>query len=115
MGTASAGADPNARCPLCHGPTGGPPLREAAATWSTSVWPTLVSTAPGLQPPSIPHELQFRGNCLACHGGPAAVAAIRTSHPERASCRQCHTALEPEASIFVRPDPELVARAGAVP
>jgi cytochrome c-type protein NapB len=115
MGTASAGADPNARCPLCHGPTGGRPLPEAAATWSTSVWPTLASRSPGLRPPSIPHALQFRGNCLACHGGPAAVAAIRTSHPERASCRQCHATVEPEADIFVRPDPEQVARAGAAP
>lgn len=115
MGTASAGADPNARCPLCHGPTGGRPLPEAAATWSTSVWPTLVSTAPGLLPPSIPHDLQFRGNCLTCHGGPAAVAAIRTSHPERASCRQCHAAPDPEAGLFTRPTPEMVASAGAAP
>ena len=115
MGTASAGADPNARCPLCHGPSGGRPLPEAAATWSTTVWPILPPTTSGRLPPPISHDLQFRGNCLTCHGGPAAVAAIRTSHPERASCRQCHAALDPEAGLFVRPVPELVASAGAVP
>lgn len=115
MGTASAAADPNARCPLCHGPTGGRPLPEAAATWPTSVWPSLPLTGKGPIPPPIPHELQFRGNCLTCHGGPAAVAAIRTSHPERASCRQCHAAPEPESGVFTRPAPELVASAGAAP
>jgi cytochrome c-type protein NapB len=41
-------------------------------------------------PPTIPHALQLRENCLACHGGPAARAEIRTSHPERVRCRQCH-------------------------
>jgi cytochrome c-type protein NapB len=43
-------------------------------------------------PPPIPHALQLRGNCLACHAGPAAVAEVRTTHPERANCRQCHAA-----------------------
>lgn len=43
-------------------------------------------------PPPIPHALQLRGNCLACHAGPAAVTEIRTTHPERANCRQCHGA-----------------------
>ena len=41
-------------------------------------------------PPSIPHRLQMRENCAACHAGPAAPAEIRTSHPERAGCLQCH-------------------------
>ena len=115
LGTASAGADPNARCPLCHGPSGGRPQPGAAATWSTSVWPTLAPTTAGRLPPPIPHDLEVRGNCLACHGGPAAVARIRTSHPERASCRQCHAAPDPEAAVFIRPAPELVASAGASP
>jgi nitrate reductase cytochrome c-type subunit len=41
-------------------------------------------------PPTIPHPLQLRENCLACHAGPASRPEIRTSHPERARCRQCH-------------------------
>jgi cytochrome c-type protein NapB len=113
MGTASAGADPNVRCPLCHGPTGGRPRPEASATWSTTIWPALPSVTPGRLPPPITHDLQFRGNCLTCHGGPAAVAAIRTSHPERANCRQCHLVADPEAQLFVRPAPEVVAGSGA--
>ena len=41
-------------------------------------------------PPPIPHSLQMRENCNACHAGPAAVKEIRTPHPERQNCRQCH-------------------------
>ncbi|MCB1057222.1 MAG: hypothetical protein KDD11_17105 [Acidobacteria bacterium] len=43
-------------------------------------------------PPVIPHQLLMRDNCLACHAGPAAREEIRTSHPERIRCRQCHVA-----------------------
>lgn len=41
-------------------------------------------------PLQIPHPLQFRENCLACHAGPQAVVEIRSSHPERENCQQCH-------------------------
>ena len=41
-------------------------------------------------PPVIPHQLQMRENCLACHAGPGAPKEIRVSHPERINCRQCH-------------------------
>jgi cytochrome c-type protein NapB len=45
-------------------------------------------------PPPIPHDLQMRENCLACHAGPAAAEEIRVSHPERVNCRQCHVLIE---------------------
>ena len=41
-------------------------------------------------PPVIPHQLQLRENCLACHAGPSAPKEIRVTHPERVNCRQCH-------------------------
>lgn len=47
-----------------------------------------------LAPPTIPHATFMREDCLACHGGPAAREAIRTSHPERARCRQCHVPVQ---------------------
>lgn len=40
-------------------------------------------------PPTIPHSTWMRSNCLACHG-PAGKAGLRTTHPQRKSCRQCH-------------------------
>ena len=53
------------------------------------------SELPGAPPP-IPHELQTRGNCIACHVGPGTVAAIRVEHPSRGNCRQCHV---PETNV----------------
>lgn len=41
-------------------------------------------------PPVIPHPVFMREDCLACHSGPAAREEIRTSHPERTRCLQCH-------------------------
>jgi cytochrome c-type protein NapB len=41
-------------------------------------------------PPLMPHDLSMRENCLSCHGGPSAAKEIRTTHPERLNCRQCH-------------------------
>lgn len=59
-------------------------------TW-LSVPPPRLGRAylPGAPPP-IPHDLQYRGACVACHVGPGAVAAIRVEHPMRGNCRQCH-------------------------
>lgn len=44
-------------------------------------------------PPTIPHRLQMRDRCVACHAGPGARDDIRTTHPERTRCRQCHAAV----------------------
>ena len=41
-------------------------------------------------PPPVPHGLQMRGDCIACHVGPGAVTEIRVEHPSRGNCRQCH-------------------------
>ncbi|MGW8265368.1 MAG: hypothetical protein ACWGSQ_03320 [Longimicrobiales bacterium] len=41
-------------------------------------------------PPTIPHSILMRENCVACHAGPGARPEIVTSHPERTRCRQCH-------------------------
>lgn len=43
-------------------------------------------------PPVIPHKVFMRENCLACHAGPGSRAEIRTTHPERTRCMQCHVA-----------------------
>lgn len=40
--------------------------------------------------PTIPHRMLMRENCVACHDGPGAREEIRTSHPERWRCQQCH-------------------------
>jgi len=40
-------------------------------------------------PPVIPHSVQLRGECNACHGI-LGREGLRTSHPWRQSCTQCH-------------------------
>jgi nitrate reductase (cytochrome), electron transfer subunit len=76
-----------------------------ALDWATTAWPRTGVRAMEGSPPAIPHDLQLRGNCLACHAGPSAVAEIRTTHPERANCRQCHVPAEAEHEEheFTRP------------
>ena len=54
-----------------------------------------------LAPPVIPHQLLLRDNCAACHAGPAAREEIRTSHPERERCAQCHVP-QADAGAFSR-------------
>lgn len=76
-------------CMQCHvGDTGAALFRQ-----STFVRPAAPATGqaalPG-SPPAIPHSLQLRDNCLACHAGPGAVRELRVTHPERSNCRQCH-------------------------
>ncbi len=45
-------------------------------------------------PPTLPHKTFMRENCIACHSGPAAREEIRTDHPTRPRCRQCHVSVE---------------------
>jgi cytochrome c-type protein NapB len=107
--------NPKARCPQCHGASGGRPRADASLTWAASVWPQLGPTIPDRDPPPIPHDLQFRENCLVCHSGPSAVAEIRMAHPPWPNCRQCHAAPDPEAGTFTRPPPDTGAGSGGAP
>ena len=95
-------SDPSARCKQCHaagGPTG---WSDSTIDWKRPAWPTLPPVTKGMDPPAIPHDLEMRSNCLTCHGAPAAMNAIRTSHPERADCRQCHLTVAAEVGAFTR-------------
>lgn len=40
-------------------------------------------------PPTVPHRTFMRDNCISCHG-PTGDYRIRTTHPNRTQCRQCH-------------------------
>lgn len=60
--------------------------------WASVDPPKTGQSALAGSPPPIPHFLQMRENCLSCHGGAAAIKKIKTGHPERVNCRQCHAA-----------------------
>lgn len=94
--------DPNTVCRQCHAPGATARWMEASVDWRPLAWTTPAPRSALAGAPSIPHELFFRGNCLACHSGPAAVAEIRTAHPEWGNCRQCHAAPEPGVAEYVR-------------
>ena len=78
-------------------------VRGSVSDWQTVTPPPLRGAAMPGSPPPIPHALQMRENCRACHAGPAAVDEFRTSHPERVTCRQCHALAAPPAEAFARP------------
>ncbi len=40
-------------------------------------------------PPTTPHRIWLRQNCMSCHG-PDMPDAIVTPHPQRSNCLQCH-------------------------
>ncbi len=87
------------QCRQCH-----VPIRTAtlftANQFLGAPRPKAHAAYPGAPPP-IPHDLQYRSNCSACHSGPGAMQEIRTSHPERVGCMQCHVP-EQTTEIFVR-------------
>ena len=76
-------------CLQCHvWPTTDELFREI--DWKTVSPPRLGRTDLPGAPPPIPHDLQMRGNCIACHVGPATLVDIRVKHPLQGNCRQCH-------------------------
>lgn len=102
MAIALPSTDPSARCRQCHAP-GAMRWRDSTLAWAAQVWPPLTRTTRGRTPPPIPHALEMRGNCLSCHTTPSGVAEIRTPHPERTNCRQCHVTATAGTREYVRP------------
>lgn len=82
-----------ASCRQCHVPAA---VQESFrdSDWQPPRPPRLKQAALPGSPPVIPHALEMRENCLGCHGGSGAAKEIRTRHPERVNCRQCHVAIE---------------------
>jgi nitrate reductase (cytochrome), electron transfer subunit len=89
-------------CRECHVRETSPGVAQATGR-QTMTPPALRRAAMPGSPPPIPHDLEMRETCVACHAGPGAVAEIRTSHPERVSCRQCHALGAQPAEVFTRP------------
>ncbi len=52
-------------------------------------------------PPTMPHPVWMRESCASCHGKSGG-SPLRTPHPDRVNCQQCHIAAkEPAAAPFV--------------
>jgi cytochrome c-type protein NapB len=79
-----------ARCAQCHVTQSDAPLFVSSRFVGLRQEPVPGPRHHELAPPVIPHRVFLREDCLACHGGEAAREELRTSHPERVRCRQCH-------------------------
>jgi cytochrome c-type protein NapB len=77
-------------CDQCHIDPDAPLPTFVEIDWQPAPWPEIGRQAMEGSPNVIPHDLEFRTNCLACHAGPGAIVGVRTDHPERVNCRQCH-------------------------
>lgn len=76
-------------CRQCHVPRTTDDKR-VDNVWKSVRPPRMGRSALPGAPPPIPHSTFMRRDCLTCHAGPSAVDAIRTDHPERSYCTQCH-------------------------
>ena len=79
----------NELCYQCHIPKLTDEL-FVGTNWLSIPPPKLGNSQLGGSPPPIPHSLQLRDDCIACHTGSGAVAEIRVDHGSRGNCRQCH-------------------------
>lgn len=80
-------------CRQCHVPTNTTGLFKASE-WKSIDGIQLHNRALVSSPPTIPHAIAMRENCLSCHSGPSAVKELRVTHPERTNCLQCHAKAE---------------------
>ncbi len=83
---------PLGNCTQCHVSTR-PALTLTAMSGENS-FSGVASPGPGARawpgdPPRIPHGTWMRRECGACHGV-IGLPGLRTTHPERRSCTQCH-------------------------
>ncbi|MGM0558992.1 MAG: diheme cytochrome c precursor [Myxococcota bacterium] len=85
-------------CTQCHVASSGPAPGMAQTDYDLSTVnsfeglpePRNGETAWFGAPPTMPHSSQMRTDCSSCHGVNGR-EGIRTSHPWRQNCQQCHT------------------------
>ncbi|MBB6461933.1 cytochrome c3 family protein [Flammeovirga kamogawensis] len=76
-------------CRQCHVPITTKKLFKKT-NWKRSQPTHVDNRALVTSPPTIPHGLQNRTDCLSCHAGSGGLVDIRATHTERANCMQCH-------------------------
>jgi cytochrome c-type protein NapB len=97
VGARPARALPHAHltnCTQCHAAAAPQFFQGEGGMLSESSWRGIAAPLSGVRatpgaPPAVPHALQMRQNCLACHGQQGWVG-MQTSHPDRRNCLQCH-------------------------
>lgn len=103
VGRAHPITDNSTVCAQCHIDPDAPPETFVELDWEPAAWPATNVQAMPESPHRIPHDFQTRSNCLSCHSGPGAVTELRTDHPERVNCRQCHVQVLDDIGPFPGP------------
>ena len=105
-------------CTQCHVVSSAPmpadtwlPREVGANTFSGRGPPSAGARAWSIAPPVIPHTTAMRDVCLSCHG-PLGREALRSSHPERETCTQCHAV---SATLDLRPGVSSLGPGGSLP
>lgn len=65
-------------------------------------------------PPQIPHTTWMRSNCMSCHGE-TGLNGIRTTHPWRVNCQQCHAPSSELDQTFLVDKPVFLPRPNIKP
>jgi nitrate reductase (cytochrome), electron transfer subunit len=94
-------------CTQCHVPALAPAPGAALppdATFAANVFVGMASPERGpraavVSPPQVPHRTAMRERCTSCHG-PNGRDAMKSTHPDRQSCSQCHAS---PAALDLRP------------
>ena len=85
---------PYASCTQCHVVARDPRGFGGEVPPPANGFVGLASPGPGARawpdaPPTMPHSTWMRSACASCHGV-TGLPGIRTTHPQRQSCLQCH-------------------------
>jgi nitrate/TMAO reductase-like tetraheme cytochrome c subunit len=71
-------------------PAVGEAVEDVENTFQGLKQPEDGSRANVVAPPTMPHRSTLREDCLSCHSPESPYESLRTPHPDRKSCRQCH-------------------------
>ena len=78
------------QCHVAQKTTLEPNPEPVATTFKGLLEPKDGSRNNPVAPPTIPHRLFLRENCLSCHDSKNPRLGMRTPHPQRSQCVQCH-------------------------
>lgn len=78
-----------ANCTQCHVEVTKPDTKPFWENTFAALRPQPVERVFPGAPPVVPHPAWMRNDCQSCHGA-SGPAPLRTTHPERQSCLQCH-------------------------
>lgn len=100
-----------ANCTQCHVESN--PRHMLASLFKESRFVGLPAPTAGPRafpgaPPQMPHSTWIRSDCMSCHGF-AGSHGIRTTHPWRKNCQQCHTPSSQLDQTLIAAEPKFLA------